>query len=100
MPILHGMIRGFEKCELQVSRVRTPGAETYNVTARRRLGKCRRRTRITRMAAACQAGLGLRRCGQETHQNQCGKEEGAEGQGLTHPAGSADLALLPHSPVR
>jgi hypothetical protein len=52
------------------------------------------------MAAACQVGLGLRRCGQEKQQNQCGKEEGAKGQGWTHPAGSAELTFLSHSPTR
>jgi hypothetical protein len=52
------------------------------------------------MATAHQAGLGLRRYGQEKHQNQRGKEESAEGQGGTYLAGSTELALLPHSTTR
>ena len=52
------------------------------------------------MATAYQAGLGLRRCGQEKHQNRRGKDESAEGQGRTHLTGSAELALLPHSTTR
>jgi len=52
------------------------------------------------MAATRQTRLGLRRCGQEKHQNQRGKEQGAKGQGRTYLAGSTELALLPHSTTR
>src|SRR5215510_15001181 len=94
------MSRGCGKRKLRVSKVRTPGARTYRVTARRKLGKYRRGTRIAGTATARQTRLNLRGRGQEKQQNQRSKEESAEGQGLTHPAGSADLALLPHPPVR
>ena len=51
------------------------------------------------MATARQTRLDRRGCGQEKNENQGGKEEGAEGQGLTHPAGSTELTVLPHSPT-